>query len=254
MKICAKYFGNLNGSPGFFISVSSQGWELAGHCGPRQPARVPRQSASGVWARGIFLVWRSARGQFGLRAAAPTTHQPQPQQYVGLQLLLSRPHTGPTHPTSLFFFLSSADSFETMLKSLLGYQAGTGGGPTDSVIRKKVYQSAIDVTLKNNFPLVLKVCVMVEKKETSVFKLYLLIFLLFISWWQSWWRSGSPTQRPSTPLCVPTSWSWPWRPSLSWPWARAAATTPGSFHSARTTMRWVFLVSLTSSFSRLWSD
>lgn len=154
----------------------------------------------------------------------------------------------PSSSSISLFFLSSADSFETMLKSLLGYQSGTGGGPTDSVIRKKVYQSAIDITLKNNFPLVLKVCVMVEKKETSVgfLKLCLLTFLVFISWWQSWWQSGSHTQRPSTPLCVPTSWSWPWRPSPSWPWARAALTTPGSFHSARTTTRWVFLVSLTS--------
>lgn len=54
--------------------------------------------------------------------------------------------------------LLSADSFETMLKSLLGYQSGMGGGANETVIRKKVYESAINNTLKNNFPLVLKVC------------------------------------------------------------------------------------------------
>uniref|UniRef100_A0A8C4GHI6 Cytochrome P450, family 20, subfamily A, polypeptide 1 n=1 Tax=Dicentrarchus labrax TaxID=13489 RepID=A0A8C4GHI6_DICLA len=43
-----------------------------------------------------------------------------------------------------------------MLKSLLGYQSGMGGGATETVIRKKVYESAINNTLKNNFPLVLK--------------------------------------------------------------------------------------------------
>uniref|UniRef100_A0A671Y0G2 Cytochrome P450, family 20, subfamily A, polypeptide 1 n=1 Tax=Sparus aurata TaxID=8175 RepID=A0A671Y0G2_SPAAU len=44
----------------------------------------------------------------------------------------------------------------TMLKSLLGYQSGMGGGANETVIRKKVYESAINNTLKNNFPLVLK--------------------------------------------------------------------------------------------------
>uniref|UniRef100_A0A3Q1AX84 Cytochrome P450, family 20, subfamily A, polypeptide 1 n=1 Tax=Amphiprion ocellaris TaxID=80972 RepID=A0A3Q1AX84_AMPOC len=47
------------------------------------------------------------------------------------------------------------DSFETMLKSLLGYQSGTGGAG-ESVIRKKLYETAISNTLENNFPLVLK--------------------------------------------------------------------------------------------------
>ncbi|XP_044044658.1 cytochrome P450 20A1 [Siniperca chuatsi] len=56
-------------------------------------------------------------------------------------------HINPNHTT---------DSFETMLKSLLGYQSGMGGGATETVIRKKVYESAINNTLKNNFPLVLK--------------------------------------------------------------------------------------------------
>lgn len=54
--------------------------------------------------------------------------------------------------------LSSADSFETMLKSLLGYQSGSGMGVTESMIRKKVYEGAINKTLENNFPLLLQVC------------------------------------------------------------------------------------------------
>ncbi|XP_074483737.1 cytochrome P450 20A1 [Sebastes fasciatus] len=58
-----------------------------------------------------------------------------------------RQHINPNHTT---------DSFETMLKSLLGYQSGMGGGAAETVIRKKVYESAINNTLKNNFPLVLK--------------------------------------------------------------------------------------------------
>lgn len=64
---------------------------------------------------------------------------------------------------AFFFLLSSADSFETMLKSLLGYKSGMGGGATEAVMRKKVYENAINNTLKNNFPLVLKVCVTGEK-------------------------------------------------------------------------------------------
>uniref|UniRef100_A0AAQ5ZV19 Cytochrome P450, family 20, subfamily A, polypeptide 1 n=1 Tax=Amphiprion ocellaris TaxID=80972 RepID=A0AAQ5ZV19_AMPOC len=55
-------------------------------------------------------------------------------------------HINPNHST---------DSFETMLKSLLGYQSGTGGAG-ESVIRKKLYETAISNTLENNFPLVLK--------------------------------------------------------------------------------------------------
>lgn len=57
----------------------------------------------------------------------------------------------------LSLFSSSADSFETMLKSLLGYQSSLGGGATEAVLRKKVYQGAIDRTLEKNFQLVLKV-------------------------------------------------------------------------------------------------
>lgn len=58
-----------------------------------------------------------------------------------------------------------ADSFETMLKSLLGYQSAMGGGAAETVIRKKVYENAINNTLKSNFPLVLKVCVCHETTE-----------------------------------------------------------------------------------------
>ncbi|XP_076579833.1 cytochrome P450 20A1 [Chaetodon auriga] len=58
-----------------------------------------------------------------------------------------RQHINPNHST---------DSFETMLKSLLGYQSGMGGGASETIRRKKVYESAINNTLKNNFPLVLK--------------------------------------------------------------------------------------------------
>ncbi|XP_026157861.1 cytochrome P450 20A1 [Mastacembelus armatus] len=58
-----------------------------------------------------------------------------------------RQHINPNHTT---------DSFETMLKSLLGYHSGMGGGVNETVIRKKVYESAINNTLKCNFPLMLK--------------------------------------------------------------------------------------------------
>ena len=50
-----------------------------------------------------------------------------------------------------------ADSFETMLKSLLGYQSGSSAGATETVLRRKMNESAINTTLKNNFPLLLKV-------------------------------------------------------------------------------------------------
>uniref|UniRef100_A0A7N6A5M6 Cytochrome P450, family 20, subfamily A, polypeptide 1 n=1 Tax=Anabas testudineus TaxID=64144 RepID=A0A7N6A5M6_ANATE len=59
-----------------------------------------------------------------------------------------RQHINPNHTT---------DSFETILKSLLGYQSGMGGGTNESVIRKKVYESAINNMLKNNFSVMLKV-------------------------------------------------------------------------------------------------
>ncbi|XP_051563095.1 cytochrome P450 20A1 [Myxocyprinus asiaticus] len=50
----------------------------------------------------------------------------------------------------------TTDSFETMLKSLLGYQSGSGVGVTESLMRKKVYEGAINKTLENNFPLLLQ--------------------------------------------------------------------------------------------------
>lgn len=56
-----------------------------------------------------------------------------------------RQHINPNHST---------DSFETMLKSLLGYSSGAGA--TEGVMRKKVYENAIDNTLKQNFSLVLR--------------------------------------------------------------------------------------------------
>ncbi|XP_053170563.1 cytochrome P450 20A1 [Scomber japonicus] len=58
-----------------------------------------------------------------------------------------RQHINPNHTT---------DSFETMLKSLLGYQSGLGGGASETIVRKKVYESAINSTLKNNLPHLLK--------------------------------------------------------------------------------------------------
>lgn len=44
-----------------------------------------------------------------------------------------------------------------MLKSLLGYQSGMGGGASETVLRKKVYETAVNNTMKNNFPFVVKV-------------------------------------------------------------------------------------------------
>ncbi|XP_077371402.1 cytochrome P450 20A1 [Festucalex cinctus] len=58
-----------------------------------------------------------------------------------------RQHINPNHTT---------DSFETMLKSLLGYQSGTSGGVNEAVIRKKMYDNAINDALKKNFSLILK--------------------------------------------------------------------------------------------------
>lgn len=56
-----------------------------------------------------------------------------------------RQHINPNHTT---------DSFETMLKSLLGYHSASGA--IENVLRKKVYENGINNTLKNNFSLVLK--------------------------------------------------------------------------------------------------
>ncbi|KAG7251682.1 hypothetical protein CRUP_015547, partial [Coryphaenoides rupestris] len=62
----------------------------------------------------------------------------------------------------------TTDSFETMLKSLLGYQsAAGGGGATETVMRKKMYASAVDNALKSNFPLVLKLVEELVEKWAS---------------------------------------------------------------------------------------
>ncbi|XP_056286871.1 cytochrome P450 20A1 [Pseudoliparis swirei] len=50
----------------------------------------------------------------------------------------------------------TTDSFETMLKSLLGYRLGAGGDAAEAVMRRKVYENAVNATLKSNFPLMLK--------------------------------------------------------------------------------------------------
>uniref|UniRef100_A0AAY4D7I3 Cytochrome P450 20A1 n=1 Tax=Denticeps clupeoides TaxID=299321 RepID=A0AAY4D7I3_9TELE len=50
----------------------------------------------------------------------------------------------------------TTDSFETMLKSLLGYQAGSGDGTAEALMRKKAYENAVNTTLQNNFPLLMK--------------------------------------------------------------------------------------------------
>ncbi|KAG9332932.1 hypothetical protein JZ751_014026 [Albula glossodonta] len=60
---------------------------------------------------------------------------------------LLRQHINPNRTT---------DSFETMLKSLLGYQSSLGGDAAENVKRKKVYESSINRTLQHNFPLLLK--------------------------------------------------------------------------------------------------
>lgn len=67
-------------------------------------------------------------------------------------------HINPNHST---------DSFETMLKSLLGYKSGLGGGALEAVLRKKVYQGAIDRTLEKNFQLVLQLVDQLVDKWSS---------------------------------------------------------------------------------------
>lgn len=164
---------------GFLLS---QGWEPAGHCEQRQSSWVPRQSASGVRFCGIVLVRRSTGGQPGFREPATTTHQPQPHQSVhqheGVISTVAtaannntRIHSDATNTLSLSPLLLLADSFETILKSLLSYQSGMGGGANETVIRKKVYENAINNTLKNNFPVMLKVCSTDEKAKREYCRL-----------------------------------------------------------------------------------
>lgn len=64
------------------------------------------------------------------------------------------------------FVPSTADSFETMLKSLLGYQSGSGAGVTESLMRKKVYEGAINQSLENHFPVLLQVCILTSNSFT----------------------------------------------------------------------------------------
>ncbi|XP_072117537.1 cytochrome P450 20A1 isoform X2 [Mobula birostris] len=51
----------------------------------------------------------------------------------------------------------TSDPFETMLKSLLGYQAGFGGSAAESHARKKVYEAAVNKAIQSNFTLILKI-------------------------------------------------------------------------------------------------
>ncbi|TSK62682.1 Cytochrome P450 20A1 [Bagarius yarrelli] len=54
-----------------------------------------------------------------------------------------------------------------MLKSLLGYRSGAGVGGSEALMRKKVYEGAINKTLECNFPLLLKlVDELVEKWQS----------------------------------------------------------------------------------------
>ncbi|XP_067844068.1 cytochrome P450 20A1 isoform X2 [Heptranchias perlo] len=50
----------------------------------------------------------------------------------------------------------TSDPFETMLKSLLGYQSGFGGNAAENHARKKVYETSVDKAIQSNFTLVLK--------------------------------------------------------------------------------------------------
>ncbi|KAJ8350727.1 hypothetical protein SKAU_G00258570 [Synaphobranchus kaupii] len=71
---------------------------------------------------------------------------------------LLRQHINPNRTT---------DSFETMLKSLLGYQSGLSGDAAEALMRKKVYESAIDHTLEHGFPSLLKLVEELSQKWLS---------------------------------------------------------------------------------------
>ncbi|XP_066543917.1 cytochrome P450 20A1 [Amia ocellicauda] len=62
----------------------------------------------------------------------------------------------------------TSDPFETMLKSLLGYQSGLGGDAAENLMRKKVYESGISKALEHNFPLILKLVDELVSKWVSV--------------------------------------------------------------------------------------
>ncbi|GCB71673.1 hypothetical protein scyTo_0001661, partial [Scyliorhinus torazame] len=51
----------------------------------------------------------------------------------------------------------TSDPFETMLKSLLGYQSGFGGNAAESHVRKKVYETGVDKAIQSNFTVILKI-------------------------------------------------------------------------------------------------
>uniref|UniRef100_UPI00398ED5BA cytochrome P450 20A1 n=1 Tax=Pristiophorus japonicus TaxID=55135 RepID=UPI00398ED5BA len=50
----------------------------------------------------------------------------------------------------------TSDPFETMLKSLLGYQSGFGGNAAEIHARKKVYETGVNKAIQSNFTLILK--------------------------------------------------------------------------------------------------
>ncbi|XP_032880392.1 cytochrome P450 20A1 [Amblyraja radiata] len=50
----------------------------------------------------------------------------------------------------------TSDPLETMLKSLLGYQAGFGGNAAETHARKKVYEAAVNKAIQNNFTRIVK--------------------------------------------------------------------------------------------------
>ncbi|XP_067882958.1 cytochrome P450 20A1 isoform X2 [Heterodontus francisci] len=50
----------------------------------------------------------------------------------------------------------TSDPFETMLKSLLGYQSDFGGNAVESHVRKKVYETGVNKAIQSNFAVILK--------------------------------------------------------------------------------------------------
>ncbi|GCC36500.1 hypothetical protein chiPu_0014994 [Chiloscyllium punctatum] len=50
----------------------------------------------------------------------------------------------------------TSDPFETMLKSLLGYQSGFGGSAAEGHVRKKVYETGVNKAIQSNFAVLLE--------------------------------------------------------------------------------------------------
>ncbi|XP_043549078.1 cytochrome P450 20A1 [Chiloscyllium plagiosum] len=50
----------------------------------------------------------------------------------------------------------TSDPFETMLKSLLGYQSGFGGNAAEGHVRKKVYETGVNKAIQSNFAVLLE--------------------------------------------------------------------------------------------------